>query len=190
MISLIEDAILARIKAAAESGAIAWKPKSLEVYSGQLGNDDYRRVVKTFPAVLVTFAGKPKPEQVGGGKYRHSPTFTVFVCQQNRRNGETSKKGVAGKVGTLQMLKDVSGLCVRETFGLEISKIKPGAVRSMVQTSSASIYALELHTTFDEAEHYVAASGLDNFSKFHSEWDIPPHGTIDATNDLTLETAP
>lgn len=190
MISLIEDAILARIKAAAASNAIDWTPKTLEVYSGQLGNDDYRRVVKTFPAVLVTFAGEPKPEQVGGGKYRHSPTFTVFVCQENRRNGETSKKGVLGKVGTLQMLKDVSGLCIRETFGLDIAKIKPGAVRSMVQTSSASIYAIELHTTFDEASHYAPASGLYDFTNFTSKWDIPPHGTIDATDTLTLETAP
>lgn len=186
MIVEIEDAILARIKAAAADPLVlGWQLKTLESYGNQLDGKNLRQVAQSFPAVLVMFGGEPRPEEVGGRNTRHRPQFTIFLCQKNRRNEASARRGALTKVGTYQMVKDVRGLLSGQTLGLDMAPLMPGAVRTILQTKDASIYALELYASYDDNPRLVDAATLDDFSTFNSDWDLAPtDGVIAATDTL------
>ncbi|TCS62584.1 phage protein Gp37 [Varunaivibrio sulfuroxidans] len=178
MIGAIEQAIIDRVAAAVAAGALGWTPRAVESYGDQLGGANLRQATQSFPAVFVMYGGEPRPEDGPGGKTRHRPAFTVFLCQKNRRNEAAQRRGAGGKVGTYQMLEDIRALLDGRDLGLAIDPIRPGAVRSILQNKDASIYALELHTSYDENPRAVDAGALGAFSTFHADWDIPPHGNV------------
>ncbi len=124
------------------------------------------------------YGGEPRPEDGPGGATRHHPQFTVFVCQKNRRNEAAQRRGALDKVGTYQMVEDIRALLCGQDFSLACDPIRPGAVRSILQDKAASIYALELHTSYDTNPRAVDAASLGDLSTFHADWDIPPHGNV------------
>jgi len=190
MIGAIENAIIAKIQAASDASALGYRFKTVESFGQTITPDNLRRSTQSFPAALVVFAGEPRPTDGPGGKTRHSPMFTIFLCQKNRRGDGSSRSGKDGKVGTYQMIEDVRGLLSEQTLGLAIDPIKPGAVRSVMQDDGPSIYALELHVGYDANPRLADSATLDDFATLNADWDVPVDGTIDATDTITLETLP
>jgi len=133
-------------------------------------------VVKSFPAVWVVFKGEAAPEDIGDGAFRHQPTFSILVGQQNRRNEKASRRGADGKVGSYQMIEDIRGLLAGQSLALDIETFQPGAVRALVNNKTASIYALEVSTRYvSEAAFDTVA---DTFAALHVDWDVPPLGNV------------
>ncbi|PCJ57852.1 MAG: hypothetical protein COA65_08900 [Rhodospirillaceae bacterium] len=183
MIGEIEQAIIDVIQGASDSGVLGYRFKEVASYGDQLHDaNKIKQISNAYPAVWVVFAGEAKPEFGPGEKYRHAPVFTLFICQKSRRNETASRRGAGSKVGSYQMLKDVRALLARQTLGLDIEPIAPGAVRSVIngslQGKSASVYALEIHTIYESNQPDLTAGNPGDFATFHSDWDIPPHGNV------------
>jgi phage gp37-like protein len=201
MIAAVENAIAARIQAAAEGGALGYPLRTVAVYAGEF-DDGLRSVARAFPAVWVALRALGRGEAVAGDGWKIPATFAVFVGTTNRRNQKARRHGAAGDVGSLQLVKDVRALLLGSRLGLEIDPIAPGPVTGLVNAVvdgiAASVYACEFATGWIEtAAGDVADADLDDFETFHADWDIPPLGNVaaplpaeaaDASDTVTLAT--
>lgn len=179
MIGALEQAMIDRVKAASDSGALGYKIRVVDSYADQLTPDNIKRAAQNFPAVLFVFLGEPKPQAAPNGGERRRPRFAAFVCQENRRNERSGRRGAEGKVGSYQMAEDVKTLMFNQTLGLDLNEpIKGGAVRSMSNSEHLSIYAIEFECEFDWNPNVADVDSLDDFSTFHADWDLPPHGNV------------
>lgn len=163
MISVIEDAIIARLQAASDATpGLGYKFKSVESYGGEF-DDDLDKVIRNFPAVWVTFGGygKPRPSSTQKHKWITPATFVTMVGARNVRGERATRKGVAAagvlkEVGVYQMLDDVSSLMAGNDLGLAIKRFMPGAVRTLYNTklrgAGLAIFAREWHTEFVEVQ--------------------------------------
>lgn len=163
MIAAIEDAIIARIKAAASAvPGLGYQLPTVESYGGEL-DDDLPSVVRKFPAVWVTFAGSGKSRAVATArnKWRTPATFAVMVGARNVRGERSTRQGVKvdgvlKEVGVYQMLDDISLLLINSDLGLPIEYFKPGATRTLFNTKlngqALAVFAREWHTEFIETQ--------------------------------------
>lgn len=163
MISEIEDAIIARIKAAASTTpGLGYQLSSVESYGGEF-DGDLAAVVRKFPAVWVTFAGsgKSRPSSTARNKWITPATFVVMVGARNVRGERATRKGltvggVIKEVGVYQMLSDISLLLINNDLGLAIGNFKPGATRTLFNTKlngqALAVFAREWHTEFIETQ--------------------------------------
>lgn len=163
MLAAIEDAIIARIKAAAAATpGLGYKLPTVESYGGEL-DDDLAAVVRKFPAVWVTFAGsgKSRPSSTARNKWLTPATFVVMVGARNVRGERATRKGltvggVIKEVGVYQMLADISLLLINNDLGLAIGNLKPGATRTLFNTKlngqALAVFAREWHTEFVETQ--------------------------------------
>jgi phage gp37-like protein len=163
MIPKIEDAIIARIKSAAEaSPGLGYRIPNVVSYGGEL-DDLTAEVVRQFPAVWVTYAGggKPQPMATTRSKWRTPATFSVVFGARNIRGERSTRHGVtvAGQVievGAYQMLEDISLLLLNQDLGLPIDYFKPGAIRTLYNTKlggqAVAVFVREFHTAYIETE--------------------------------------
>lgn len=200
MIGAIEAAIAARIKAASDEGVLGYALRHVGTYAAQL-DDDLARIAPQMPAVWVVLNELGRRQPIAGG-WETPATFAVIVATRNLRNEQATRHGgAAGEVGSYQIVMDVRALLADQTLGLDIEPLVPGRVTSLfngrVRDTKASIYACEVLTAFSE-EAVPDAEDLDDFETFHADWDIPPHGNVeaplpaadaDASDTVTLETA-
>jgi phage gp37-like protein len=166
MISLIEDAIIDRIKAASDADpGLGYKLANVESYGGEF-DDDLAKVVRKFPAVWVTFAGCRASTKMStaGGKWKTQATFVTLCGARNVRGERATRQGltVAGQikeVGVYQILKDVGLLLAGSDLGLAITPLKPGAIRTLFNTKHNSqgvaVFAREWHCDFIETQPRV-----------------------------------
>lgn len=202
MIGAIEQGIIDRITAAnGAAGALGYDLRKIATYGNEL-DGGIKSVVRQFPAVWVVFGGAPRPQRQSGEAWRIEPVFSVLVATRNRRNEEAARRGVGAKPGSYQICEDIAGLLVGQDLGLDIERIQPGAIRSVlngaVQGADASIYALEIHTAY-EIEQAAPTANIGSFQTFHVDYDIPPIGNVvapppaaenDAEDNQTLEGNP
>ena len=106
-------------------------------------------------------------------------------------------------MGSYQILTDMRRIFIGRDLGLGIVPFEPGQARSLfnrkVSGDKMSVLVLDLRTEYvldiqDDTE------GVGDFETFHADWDLPPfdgHTTVpvpageaDATDEITLETAP
>lgn len=163
MIGEIEDGIINRIETAASATpGLGYKLKKVASYGGEM-DDELAKVVLSFPAVWVTFAGcgKSKPMNTQKTKWITPATFVTMVGARNVRGERATRRGVkVGSqlidVGAYQMLEDVSLLLSGSDLGLEILALSPGAIRTLYNTSlnnkAVAVFAREWHTGFVESK--------------------------------------
>lgn len=185
MIGQIEDAIIARIEAAAAAGGVlGYRFRAVATYSGEM-DQEVKHVAPSFPACWVAYMGEDRPEPLGDGTYRHEPTFALVIAARNVRNERARRHGSVGEVGTYQMLEDLRALLSGKDLGLEIRDIEPGATRQLVnrqvQDQKLSVLTLELHTAY-ETKAALPDANIEDFLTFHADWDIP--GGADAEEPL------
>lgn len=200
MIGEIENAMITRVQALSDSGALGYQFKQAATYAGQF-DEDVKEVVRNFPLALISWTGEwAPPLDLGQTAWKYSPTFALIVAAKNLRNERATRHGAAGDVGTYQMLTDMRSAFVGQKLGLDILAMEPGPARSLfnrkISNDKMSVLVLELRTAF--AVHPLDDGALDDFETFHADWDLPPfdgHTTVpvpagdaDATDDVTLET--
>lgn len=188
MIGLIENAIIARLKAASDTGLLGYKLRTIESYGGQFADEERLNKLIQYPAAYVVFLGDKPAGEIGYAD-QLGATFAVIVAARNVRNEAATRHGDGGEVGTYQMIKDVRGLLKRQDFGLDIGGLTLGPARSLfsgtIETHRVSVFAVEFATTYSDAEDIdTAASGLDDFRTFHVNWDVPPIGNVAPTGEL------
>lgn len=200
MIAAIEDAIIARIKAAeASTPGLGYKISEITSYGGEL-DDDLGKVVRRFPAVWVTFggAGKSKPMATGRNKWLTPVTFITMVGSRNVRGERDTRhgltvNGVVREVGSYQMMKDVSLLLVNSDLGLPIDYLKPGAIRTLYNTKlngeALSVLAREWHTEFVETQprEVIDPGSAEWLSAGISYYLSPDDGLADLSDTVTLK---
>lgn len=161
MIGQIEDAIIARIKAAADAlPGLGYRLKEVASYGGEL-DDDLAKVVRQFPAVWVTFAGCAASRQLSTQKHKWitRATFVTMVAARNVRGERATRHGIKEggaikEIGAYQMIGDVSLLLAGSDLGLEITRLNPGAIRTLYNTrlngQALAVFAREWHCDFIE----------------------------------------
>lgn len=152
MIAQIETAIIAAIKTA----SLPYKLATVASYGGEF-DDELDVVVRSFPAVWVTFSGGAKPERTGNRTWRVPCTFSVLCGVRSPRSEQATRhgltlNGVAVEAGVYQMLADVRNLLLNSDLGLSINPFAPGAVRTLYNTKLRSealaVFGQEWHTSF------------------------------------------
>lgn len=199
MITEIEDAIIARIvAAAAATPGLGYKLPTVVSYGGEL-DGDLEAVVRKFPAVWVTFAGCRASVKVDtqGNKWRTPATFVTMVGSRNVRGERSTRQGVkvAGvltEVGAYQMLKDVSLLLAGSDLGLAITRLKPGAIKTLYNTqlrsSGLAVFAREWHCEFIETQprEQIDPTSANWLSVGINYYLQPDDGVADASGEVTL----
>lgn len=197
MIAEIEDAIIARIRAAeATTPGLGYKLHEVTSYGGEL-DDDLARVVRSFPAVWVTFggSGKSKPISTSRTKWQTPATFVTMVAARNVRGERDTRhgltvNGVIREVGSYQMMKDISLLLVNSDLGMKIGYLKPGATRTLYNTKlngqALSVLAREWHTEFIEEQPRTPIDPTDPmWLKMGINYYLKPGDDIADASDLT-----
>ncbi|MDX2094360.1 MAG: phage protein Gp37 [Alphaproteobacteria bacterium] len=181
MITNIENAIIARIQAAQDAPGVSglgYKLRKLATYGGEFA-DGIDRIVTDFPAILVAFNGA-QLQQEARVSFALKATFGLICCSTSLRNEKTARHGVAGKVGSYQLVMDVIALLAGQKLGLDIMPLKPAAIRPLINDKAgaqlASVYAVDFDTIFRVEPS--DASSIDDFRTFAPAWDIPPHGNV------------
>lgn len=199
MIAVIEDAIIARIvAAAAATPGLGYKLPTVVSYGGEL-DGDLEVAVRSFPAVWVTFAGcaKPRPANSQKTKWITPVTFVTMVGSRNVRGERATRQGtkvggVIKEVGAYQMLKDVSLMLAGSDLGLAISRLSPGPIRTLYNTklrsSGLAVFAREWHCEFVETQPREPIDPTDPmWLKLGINYYLSPGDAVaDASDNLTL----
>ena len=129
MIAVIENAILARLKDAADAGGLGYKFSLLESYPEDW--DAYFKDKGNWrgTAAWVTFAGCGQQERSDDGMVHWPATFFLIVAAESSRN-ETARRhgetGAAAQPGSYQMLIDAVMLLAGDDLGLPIAGFQIG----------------------------------------------------------------
>lgn len=184
VIAAIENAILARIKAASDAGALGYEFSTLTTYpedwSEYLGAE--RGKIRP-PAAWVTFAGWSRdPSRDGSRPPYLIAQFGVVVMSENVRNEQATRHGGPtgdSEPGSYQLVEDVAALFAGQSLGeLLVSPIEIGQLRFVANGSAmmkrkVSMMALELRCGIRLPEAPTLDAELDDFESFHSNWDLP-----------------
>lgn len=188
MIAAIENAIIARLKLAAELDLLGYRWRTAETYPA-----DWDRWLKdkmgqlNDPGFWVVFAGGPNTPRSSNGTKRVKAVFGVIVFARSQANETATRHGRGSAPGSYQLIEDVIGLLDGQSLGLDIDALDVGAVR-VVRPSEAlgefkgSMLGIELTTAFEIAQTPDDLSSDDPvpFTDFHMNWDVRPFGGIDA----------
>ncbi len=180
----IENAILARLKAAGEADVLGYLFRTLDTYPTDFDTYLKEKVLgdRAYPAAWVVFGGWRAPTD--DGALQAPAVFMVVVAAQNLRNEQARRHGAgAAEVGSYQLMLDVSGLLHGQHLGLDIGALQLGPCRSVRPTATImerqlSLYALEFTTLMPIEVARFPAAALDDFSTFHADWDVPPIGNV------------
>ena len=187
MIAAIENAIIARLRAASDADVLGYRFRTLETYPDNW--DEYLKEKGEIraPAAWVTNAGWRRVPS-DDGRARIDLTFGVVVMAENARNETATRHGgpIAAEPGSYQLIEDVAALLGGHDLGLDIGGLRIGSLQFVARLAAlkerkVSMLALELATEVAAPESIQFGPGtIDDFTDFHANWDIPPHGGVDA----------
>lgn len=183
MLADIESALVDTIKNAAGLSYL----KTVDSYAGQL-DAGLTEVIRSYPAVWVTFAGSAKPVRSGSNTWKVPATFVVMVAARNVRSEKSARSGSANEIGAYQILKEVRTLILNQDLGLAIERLVPGAIKTLYNTrvgkDALAIFSQEWSTAFidhapTEAEVSLLQVGMNYYIK-------PGDDVVDATDIVTI----
>ena len=185
MSAAIENAMLARLKAAADAGVLGYKWRTLETYP-ENWDEYFKEKTVQAPAAWVVFAGMKNAEEQDSGDVHARASFGLVIMAENARNETARRHGSPGTPGSYQLRDDAIGLIVGQSFGLPISRMQFIDCRSVrpvaaIEARKVSMYALEFQTTMIfQPQDFEDVLGIADFTSFHANWDVPGFGGIDA----------
>ncbi len=203
MIGRIEQAIIARLKAADAAGVLGYHYRQVDTLPVEI-DDELPEFIQQFPSAWAVFGGFRTTDQLRlGPKVRGA--FHVVVAAQNLRNESATRLGgTEAEPGSYQMVEDVAGMLYSHDLGLPIGGFELGGctplyVRSKDPGRRLSLFALELFTDFQLAPSDYVQHEVGDFKTFHVDWDLPPLGDraanpipddahADAVSETILET--
>lgn len=185
----IENAILARLRAAGEADVLGYRFRTLDTYPTDFDTYLKEKVLgdRPFPAAWVVFGGWRAPTD--DGALQAPAVFMVVVAAQNLRNEQARRHGAGeAEVGSYQLMLDVAGLVHGQRLGLDIGALTLGPCRSVRPTATIlerqlSLYALEFTTLMPIEVSRFPAAALDDFSTFNANWDLAPFGNVDGDDE-------
>jgi phage gp37-like protein len=207
MLAQIENAIIAHIKLASTAPALGYKLAAVASYGGEF-DGDLGQVIRSFPAVWVTFAGasKPVPYSTAKDKWLVACTFAVMCGARNVRSEAAARQGSVGMPGAYQILENTQTMLLMQDFGLAISPLEPGNIKtlynSQLNNEAIAIFAQEWHTKF-VVQAPIGAGGIfapinaadpnwptvlpPDFLRLQMDYYLKPgHLTPDASDTKTL----
>jgi len=186
----LENAALARLKAAETTLGYSWR--TLDSLPLQF-DEALEQLASQAPAAWAVWTGLGQGAVQGTTK-AYPTSLVMIVAAENRRSERATRHGGSdAEVGSYQLLADVAALLDEQKLGLDIAPLtltdaRPLFFRGLPKaTRNWSVFALTFETTVF-MRRGAAASALDDFATFHADWDLPPLGSIDASDHLTLET--
>lgn len=202
MIGELENAVIARLKAASDGNYLGYKYRTFETYPADW--DAYLTTkVLNWPAVWVTFGGMTEIERVADGSYVMAH-FGIVVAAQNLRNETMTRQGGpngTAEPGSYQLAWDVIGLINGSDLGLdwlnacEFKALKFVAATPAMLQKSVSMLAVEFTTRFLLMPDRIDLTGefTGDLATFDVKWDVPPFTsprppdwTPDSEDQLTL----
>lgn len=197
-ITAIEQAVLARLKAAEPVLGYRWQTRETYPADWDAFLKEKRQVNP--PGVWFGYAGGRTlgEEAINGGSHgtRIELTFGIVVIAKHVGNEQMRRHGNEAQnvVGAYQLILDCIALLDGQDLELDIDKLKFGQLRLVRPTGAltemkAAMYAAQVTTSFivPRLPADLSAGGLDDFLTFHADWDIPPHGNTDASDTVELE---
>jgi phage gp37-like protein len=193
MIGLVENAMLARIKAATQVEAVPYAYRTLETWPARFDHYLESQVVQ-YPAAWTAFGGAHKVERLARGRWRAHCVFGLVVAAKNLRNEESQRHGGSdAEPGSYQLAVDAVRLLSGQSLGLDIDALEPTSilpldVSDLPKLSQTSLYAVSFDTGlyFDTAP---SVGDLNDFVTFHADWDPAPYGSVDR-DDLPAPEGP
>lgn len=183
MIGQIEQAIIDKITAASQSGALGYKLAKVASYGGEYSEPSVRQVIKDFPAVSVMFDGSRATKQMNGS-VRIDVRYGVFVAARNLRSEREARMGGGSTPGSYKLIEDMIALLTNQNFDLEIEALVFEETSLILVDKSdqglVSVYGLSFKTsyTISTLPSDAEFNALGDFNQFHANWDIPPHGNV------------
>ena len=199
MIAAIENAMLARFKAASDAGVLGYRFATLDSYPAEW-DAYFREKNPRAPGAWVVFAGFADGHPVGFGGTAVRARFGVVVMAENARNETAQRQGGPNPAepGSYQLAEDVIGILAGQDLGLPIGSLEVHGLhfvrtQAIAKERKISMLALELSSEllFDPTNNGItpAPEAIGDFATFHVDWDVPPFGGIDAapgTPDVQL----
>lgn len=129
--------------------------REIKTYGGEF-DEDIINIIKTFPAIWVTFDGGKTPERLSHNKTRMPCTFVVLVGARSVRNEEAQRHGAGADIGTFEMLHHVQHLLTGNDLSQQkikgLAPLELGRVRTIFNTTtrgnSISVLAQEFNTSY------------------------------------------
>lgn len=144
--------------------SVKWKwLREVKSYGGEF-DDDVQVIIKSFPAIWVTFQGSGKPKKTSHNKTEYPLTLVVMVGARSLRNEETRRQGTIANIGTYDMLSFVQELLIGSNLssvgvkGLEPLELGRTQTVFNTKTQSSSISVLSQEFT---TQYTITASDRD-----------------------------
>jgi phage gp37-like protein len=189
MYAAIEDAIIARLQAANDSGALGYRLAQVASYGGEFDDETFFTQFRKFPAAWVTIGGS-KAKAISARKTLLMPVIAVMVGTRNVRGERQTRHGVLDQPGSYQLLDDVRRLLAGQTFDLAIEPLSVGADRTLFNvrrgSEALSVLAAEFSTRFTFGIDEETAS-LPDMTSLNLRYFLKPGDDVeDATDVITL----
>jgi phage gp37-like protein len=152
IITQIETALCERLRA-----GLGRMVDDVGTYGGEI-DQGLNEVIRLLPAVWVTFGGvqQTKAMNTARNKFKRTALFGVLVGDKNTRSEASARHGGSrlDEVGTNNLVAAVTRIISGQDLGLRIEAFKPGAVRTLFNTTiehdAMSVFACEFHTSWIE----------------------------------------
>lgn len=192
MIGEIENRMLGLLRAAGEGGLLGYRYKALETYPEDWDEYLKDKDVLGAPAAWVVFAGM---RAVEGPVLAPTVemTFGLVFMAENLRNETATRHGgqtpagaaIAGEPGSYQLAIDGFLLLAGHDLGLDIAPLEFKSLRIVsrfpaLAERKVSMLAMEFTTRAQLPAIDPGPDTLPPFEVFHANWDVPPHGNVDA----------
>lgn len=162
-LSMIEQAMKDLMARQIQDKKWAWI-REIKTYGGEFDTDDLSSVIKTFPAIWITFEGSGTPKNINFNKVEFPLKFVVLVAARSVRNEEARRMGAGTDIGSYQMLNQVQQLFIgNDLSSVDLKGLAPfqlGRTRTIFNTAvrgqSMSVLAQEFNT-----QYVITASDRD-----------------------------
>lgn len=120
MIGELEDAIVARIRAAQAANLWPYKLRTIDSYGGQISEDTQSTFA--FPAVFVAFTRMKKRGALGERTRLADVHLVLYVATRNPRNERATRQGDMHEPGSFQIAEDLIALLENQRVGMPMTK--------------------------------------------------------------------
>jgi len=192
MIGVVENAILARLKAASDEGIIPYAYRTLQTWPKNFDEYLSSQVIQ-YPACWAVFGGAHKTERLASGLWRVHCVFGVVVAAENLRNEQARRHGgSASEPGSYQLAVDALQILASQTLGLDIRALEPSSILPVETADIPKVKQLSIYAvSFDTAIDFATPPGkeLGDFNRLHINWDPAPYGHVDRDQPLPQDAA-
>lgn len=174
------------------TAAVAGTKLRVDSLPGDWDDEMLNRLQRMAPCVLVAFAGGGPASPGAGFEARIDSQWLVYVVTAHPSGEAARRRGNAQGVGAYEILSRLVIPVLHNHVVPGVGSLALGPVQNLytgaVDGKGLAVYAaaFQLPLGFPVP---LDADGLDDFATFAAQFDIPPTGSSDAADVVTLPTA-